>query len=102
MIQRTKVWKTEQGYWQKDGKYPSKSGGCCIESLNPTIRWACSKEGGIGKQIKKNDKCTDKDNERWYEKLKAGFIQLLMNEDLPEVRQFLKNTIKKLQFTIIK
>lgn len=35
-------------------------------------------------------------------KLKAGFIQLLMNEDLPEVRQFLKNTIKKLQFTIIK
>lgn len=35
-------------------------------------------------------------------KLKAGFIQLLMNEDLPEVRQFLKNTIKKLQFTMIK
>lgn len=29
-------------------------------------------------------------------KLKAGFIQLLMNEDLPEVRQFLKNTIKKI------
>lgn len=35
-------------------------------------------------------------------KLKAGFIQLLMNEDLPEVRQFLKNTIKKLQFIMIK
>lgn len=29
-------------------------------------------------------------------KLKAGFIQLLMNEDLPEVRQFLKNTINKI------
>lgn len=29
-------------------------------------------------------------------KLKADFIQLLMNEDLPEVRQFLKNTIKKI------
>jgi len=35
-------------------------------------------------------------------KLKAGFIQLLMNEDLPEVRQFLKNTIKKLQVIMIK
>lgn len=32
-------------------------------------------------------------------KLKAGFIQLLMNEDLPEVRQFLKNTIKKITVT---
>lgn len=29
-------------------------------------------------------------------KLKAGFIQLLMNEDLLEVRQFLKNTINKI------
>ena len=66
------------------------------KALTQRLDELVQKKEELGSKLRKMTNVPTRITKDDMKKLKAGFIQLLMNEDLPEVRQFLKNTIKKI------